>query len=496
MPIATPVRRPASWTLRTKLVAAMTGLFLLVSLASGALILLSARSYLSSQLDADLRQTVARVSGPVDDHKPFRGPGGPLPGGGAAVLQLQLVDNAVAVDHRSGEPINSAVDSSGKAATLATEQLDRITAANVGSHPKTVDLGGDIGTYRLMAVHSGSTTTYVGVPTAPLSATISQLLGLVSAATLLGLIAVGIGSTFLVRRTLQPLDRVAATARAVSTRSLGSGEVALAERVPTADTNPNTEVGQVGLALNSMLDNVDSALRARQQSETRVRQFVADASHELRTPLASIRGYAELSRREPDPVPGSVRHALGRIESESLRMQGLVEDLLLLARLDAGRPLAQEPVDLTLLALDAVSDARAASPGHLWGLDLPEEPVEVLGDQARLHQVLGNLLTNARNHTPPGTRVTTRLRPGSETDPSRTDLVTLSVTDNGPGIPEALQESVFQRFTRGDESRARTSGSTGLGLSIVAAVTQAHRGRVGLHSRPGETVFVVELPAA
>lgn len=191
-----------------------------------------------------------------------------------------------------------------------------------------------------------------------------------------------------------------------------------------------------------------------------------------------------------------MRHALGRIESESLRMQGLVEDLLLLARLDAGRPLAQEPVDLTLLALDAVSDARAASPGHLWGLDLPEEPVEVLGDQARLHQVLGNLLTNARNHTPPGTRVTTRLRPGSETDPSRTDLVTLSVTDNGPGIPEALQESVFQRFTRGDESRARTSGSTGLGLSIVAAVTQAHRGRVGLHSRPGETVFVVELPAA
>ena len=169
--------------------------------------------------------------------------------------------------------------------------------------------------------------------------------------------------------------------------------------MPTA----HTEVGQVGLAINTMLDNVESALHARQESETQVRQFVADASHELRTPLASIRGYAELTRRETDPVPPTVTHAIGRVESEALRMQELVEDLLLLARLDSGRPLEREPVDLSLLAVNAVSDAHAAAPDHTWELDLPEDPVEVPGDQARLHQILANLLANARTHTPAGT---------------------------------------------------------------------------------------------
>ena len=159
-----------------------------------------------------------------------------------------------------------------------------------------------------------------------------------------------------------------------------------------------------------MLDNVESALHARQESETQVRQFVADASHELRTPLASIRGYAELTRRETDPVPPTVTHAIGRVESEALRMQELVEDLLLLARLDAGRPLEREPVDLSLLAVNAVSDAHAAAPDHTWELDLPEDPVEVPGDQARLHQILANLLANARTHTPAGTLVVTRVR--------------------------------------------------------------------------------------
>jgi two-component system OmpR family sensor kinase len=236
-----------------------------------------------------------------------------------------------------------------------------------------------------------------------------------------------------------------------------------------------------------MLDNVEGALQARHDSEQRVRQFVADASHELRTPLASIRGYAELSRREREPVPASVSHALSRVESEALRMQGLVEDLLLLARLDAGRPLERTPVDLSLLAMDAVSDAHAAAPDHTWELDLPEEPVEVTGDRARLHQVVANLLANARTHTPAGTRVVTSITPDRQ-------WVRVSVADNGPGVPEPLQRNVFQRFTRGDDSRARTAGSTGLGLSIVAAVAHAHGGTVELASRPGATTFSVLLP--
>jgi two-component system OmpR family sensor kinase len=263
--------------------------------------------------------------------------------------------------------------------------------------------------------------------------------------------------------------------------------VQLAQRVPAGDTDPRTEVGQVGAALNRMLDHVGNALEARHASEMQVRQFVADASHELRTPLAAIRGYAELSRRSRAPISEEIAHVLGRVESEAKRMTGLVEDLLLLARLDAGRPLAHDPVDLTMLVVDAVSDAHAAGPRHFWQLDLPEEPVTVVGDQQRLHQVLANLLANARTHTPEGTTVTVAVT-------ATADSAVLQVIDFGPGIPAGLQPHIFERFARGDSSRSRAAGSTGLGLSIVSAVVAAHRGTVSVDSRPGQTVFTVTLP--
>jgi two-component system OmpR family sensor kinase len=352
-----------------------------------------------------------------------------------------------------------------------------------------VDVKG-LGDYRLVAsVAPDGDTVISGLPTAGATETVRTTATLILGGIIVGVVLVGVGGFWLVRRNLLPLQRVAHTATSVSRLKLDSGDVALAQRVPAADTDPRTEVGQVGLALNGMLDNVEGALQARHDSEQRVRQFVADASHELRTPLASIRGYAELSRREREPVPASVTHALSRVESEALRMQGLVEDLLLLARLDAGRPLDRSKVDLSLLAMDAVSDAHAAAPDHTWELDLPDEPVEVAGDGPRLHQVVANLLANARTHTPAGTRVVTSI-----TTPDQ-DWVRVSVADNGPGVPEPLQRNVFQRFTRGDDSRARTSGSTGLGLSIVAAVAQAHGGRVELASSPGSTTFSVLLPA-
>jgi two-component system OmpR family sensor kinase len=218
-----------------------------------------------------------------------------------------------------------------------------------------------------------------------------------------------------------------------------------------------------------------------------VRQFVADASHELRTPLAAIRGYAELSRRSRAPISEEIAHVLNRVESEAKRMTVLVEDLLLLARLDAGRPLAHDPVDLTMLAVDAVSDAHAAGPRHYWQLDLPEEPVTVIGDGARLHQVLANLLANARTHTPEGTAVTVSVRADHE-------AAVVHVIDGGPGIPAELQPHIFERFARGDSSRSRAAGSTGLGLSIVHAVVTAHRGHVSVQSVPGQTIFTVVLP--
>ena len=287
-----------------------------------------------------------------------------------------------------------------------------MSEAATSSDPTRVQVGGDVGDYLISTrVYADGSREIVGVSTAPVDEMQAQLLGVVVGGTAIGLVLVGVGGTVLIRRSLAPLDRVAATARRVSRLKLDSGQVALAERVPAADADGHTEVGQVGLAINTMLDNVESALHARQESETQVRQFVADASHELRTPLASIRGYAELTRRETEPVPPTVTHAIGRVESEALRMQELVEDLLLLARLDSGRPLEREPVDLSLLAVNAVSDAHAAAPDHTWELDLPEDPVEVPGDQARLHQILANLLANARTHTPAGTHVVTRVRP-------------------------------------------------------------------------------------
>ena len=294
----------------------------------------------------------------------------------------------------------------------------------------------------------------------------------------------------IIRRQLAPLSRVSEAARQVADLELDRGEVRLPTPIVKVDpAGAHTEIGQLGSALNRMLDRIAGALSARHASETRVRQFVADASHELRTPLAAIRGYTELAQRKQDELPDDVAHAMSRVESETERMTRLVEDMLLLARLDTGRPLEHESVDLSRLVVDAVSDAHIAGPDHEWSLDLPDEPVVVVGDEARLHQVLANLLANARTHTPPGTSVTTSLVVDDSGGAS------LTVADDGPGIPAWLQPEIFERFARGDSSRSRRGGSTGLGLAIVAAVVRAHDGTIDVRSVPGKTEFVVKLPA-
>ena len=484
------------WTLRAKLVASVLLLFLAVTALTGTLTSLAARQYLTQQVDKDLLGASQRFVGAIDGTQqpgPGGPRGGPPAGSGNAVLHVVLRDGQVATDDRGSE-LNYAVNTDGDNDRLDDAQIDQLNSTGLSTHPRTLDLGSDIGTYRLVSVRTADGWTAItGVPVGPVETTVDAVVLIVVGSSLIGLVGVWIGGTYLVRRNLQPLERVVATARRVSELELDSGDVALAERVPYVD--PHTEVGQVGLALNSMLDNVDGALQTRQESETRVRRFVADASHELRTPLASIRGYAELSRRESEPVPAGIIHALGRVESEALRMQDLVEDLLLLARLDTGRPLEREPVDLTLLAIDVTGDARAAAPDHRWELDLPPEPVEVLGDRDRLHQIIANLLANARTHTPAGTRVRVALRTDEHTPGEGGRRVLIEVSDDGPGIPAALVPDVFERFTRGDGSRQRASGSTGLGLSIVDAVTRAHGGEVRVESTPGRTIFTVSLPA-
>jgi two-component system OmpR family sensor kinase len=378
----------------------------------------------------------------------------------------------------------------GQEIELSDGQQALLAALPAAGGPVTLDLGGDLGSYRLLATPSPAGDVLVtGLPLRGAADAVRNLVLVEVLAGLLALLAAAGAAVLVVRRELRPLDRVAATATRVAELPLATGEVQLAERVPPEDTDPRTEVGQVGAALNRLLDHVEGSLAARQESETRVRQFVADASHELRTPLASIRGYAELVRRTGGEVSPDVGRAMVRVESEALRMQELVEELLLLARLDAGRELSREDVDLTALVVDAVGDAHAAGPGHRWQVDLTDVPVVVPGDPARLHQVLANLLANVRSHTPDGTAATVRLR-------AEDGWAVLAVHDDGPGVPPALRARVFERFARGDASRSRAAGSTGLGLAIVDAVVTAHGGRVRLDSEPGRTVFTVRLPGA
>jgi two-component system, OmpR family, sensor kinase len=332
------------------------------------------------------------------------------------------------------------------------------------------------------------------------------------------LLAVILGAG-LVQLSLRPLRRVAATATMVTELPLDSGEVTLPAGVP--DNDPRTEVGRVGAAFNRMLFHVERALGRRTASEARLRRFAADASHELRTPLSAIRGYAEFALRHPGPVPQDVTHALKRVQSESARMTVLVDDLLLLARLDAGRPLERAPVDMSRLAIETTSDARVARTDHRYRLDLPDEPVVVPGDEHRLHQVLANLLSNAGKHTPPDTTVSVALTLAditpTGTGPAGRDArvpgdhavvqrgvpplgprVELSITDDGPGIPPELLPELFERFTRADTSRAREASaagkSTGLGLAIVDAVVAAHGGCIIVTSKPGMTRFTIILP--
>ncbi|WP_161964969.1 sensor histidine kinase [Ornithinimicrobium cerasi] len=533
--------RPSRWTLRRRVLVAVLALLAVVAATITVLSVVAVDRVLTDRLDAQLATAVeraGRAAGRVPTGEDGTGgPGqgqGPMGQGHMGPGRHDMVPGFLEIPGQPEDTLAAAVvdgevqrvavlDRTGTGQPVEGTDVAALGRVPTDGAPTTVDLGPDLGDYRVAALPGPDGSVVVtGLSLAGVQDTVARLAGTIALVAAAGLLLAAVVGAALLRRALRPLDRVAATASRVAELPLDTGEVVLPHRVPEADTDPRTEVGQVGAALNRLLGHVAAALTARETSERQVRQFVADASHELRTPLTAIRGYAELVRRVPEPVPPDVAHALQRVESEAVRMSALVEDLLLLARLDSGPGRGgaggedragagaeagdgdedgggggvgphRDPVDLSVLLVDAVGDARASGPDHRWELVLPAEPLTVPGDHDRLHQVVVNLLSNARVHTPPGTTVTTAL--GAVEEQGRTG-VRLSVSDDGPGIPAELLPHVFERFRRGDTSRSRGSGSSGLGLAIVAAVVQAHGGRVTATSVPGRTEFVVELPGS
>jgi two-component system OmpR family sensor kinase len=466
------------WSLATRLVVGIVGLLAVLAVAIGVVTVAASRGQTVGRLDRLLLAASERTMSIVNREIPGT-VGDIIPGEGAGAVLLLSVD---------GEAFRAGYVGYGRDQELTAAQITVLLAVPDDRQPHTVHLG-DLGSYRVVAtpfdavqgeavVLNGLSLSEADAATASLIQTIGAVsLGAIALALLLG--------ALVVRVALRPLTSVVETATRVSELPLESGAVSMPERVPV--DAPDTEVGRVGAALNRLLGKVESSLAVRHESEQKLRQFVADASHELRTPLASIRGYAELGQR-PTRLPADTARSLERIQSESVRMSTLVEEMLLLARLDAGRDLLVDDVPLGGLVVEAVADAQVAGPDHHWVLELPDADVEVRGDADRLRQALGNLLANARLHTPAGTTVTATL----EAVPSGARL---SVADDGPGIDAALRPALFERFTRGDGSRSRLAGSTGLGLAIVTAVVGAHGGAVEVESEPGRTVFSIVLPA-
>ena len=466
-------RRPL--TLTARLVAVVVLLVAVTALLIGTATTLAMQRSLDQRLDADVRDATRFATGP---RHPDRDGDDFGPGQQFGSLQAYRPDSG----DSWGTVLSEQQGASPSASTpLDAAQLAALAGLDAGRDPQSVDLP-DLGSYRVLVTDLPGGTVVAGLPRGEVRETVERLVQLELLTGLLGVIAAAGVGMVVVRRQLSPLREVAATAHRVAELPLASGEIEMAERVPERLTDERTEVGQVGSALNAMLDHVEHSLGQRHRSEQQVRQFVADASHELRTPLATIAGYTELARHRPE-TGGT---ALAKVETESARMTALVEDLLLLARLDSGRPLERRPVDLSRLLLEAVDDARVVDPDRSWRLSLPDEPITVTGDEARLHQVVSNLLANARKHTPPGSTVTVTGTAGATG-------AGFTVHDDGPGFPPDLAPRAFERFTRGDA--ARTRGGAGLGLSLVEAIVGAHGGAVTLDSRPGDTTIAVVLPS-
>jgi two-component system, OmpR family, sensor kinase len=469
------VRTPLSlWSLRNRLILAAVVLTALAISASDFAANTALRSYLISQVDQQLldisggsltrldragieEESSSGVDLPFTEFRPLRG----VPTS-VSVTLLDVDGNFIG---RVGGDLSKE--------QIAVVGMSIAEVQKKGSKPFTIK--GDDGQPDVRAVAqvlpTGLGSVIVANSLADVDRTLNRLGFFFLVLGLLALLAIALVSRWIIAISLKPLEAVEETAEAIAAGDLSA-------RLPAA--KPDTEVGRLTTSLNTMLGRIEESFAARVSSESKLRRFVADASHELRTPLTAIRGFAELHRQGAVVGEEKTKELVGRIEKESIRMSSLVEDLLLLARLDQSREMAQDPVDLNLLLTEAVASAKAAGPNHPIEVSLPSAEVFVLGDSQRIHQVVANLLANARTHTPDGSQIKVSLEQGvAET--------IISVSDNGPGLSDSDQERIFERFFRADPSRARTSGEgSGLGLSIVDAVMKAHGGYVSVQSKLGE----------
>lgn len=460
------------WSLRARLsivVLAIAGVGLLVT---DAVALTSLRTYLVNRVDDQLR---AAASGPVLRLDNFGIDSNVTRGRIPSSLSVTVLDDRGNVLGRYGGGLRTD-EGTPDLAGLTVEEISQRSG-----EPFTVSAVEGSASFRAIArlVVGGTTSVVITQSLAEVQNTLGHLMLLLLLIGLIVLALLGLFSGGVVSLGMKPLREVEKTAEAIAAGDLSA-------RLP--DVQDETEVGRLTRSLNTMLARIEEAFRVRTDSEEQLRRFVADASHELRTPLTAIRGFAELARKgmvSPD-------EANDRIERESVRMTALVEDLLLLARLDQQRPLMREPVNVGLLLDEVVEAARAAGPEYPIELDLPDQSLIVEGDTARLHQAIANLLTNARLHNPTGTRIHVR---AIRTD----DTVRIVVRDDGQGIAGEHLTRIFERFYRADSSRSRTANrdnGSGLGLSIVKAIVEAHHGNISVKSALDEgTEFTLDLPA-